>query len=87
MVLASDLWEYLREPADDESKLKPYLTAALSKARAAGIPQYENNALYDMFILNLASLYYESRNMSAEPQAQRMIDNFTLSLRHAGEDG
>ena len=84
----ADLAAYLRTATD--SGLQPYLDAARSKARAAGIPDYEHNAQYDLFILALAAMYYDNRGMGtplADPaKAQRMIDAFVLELRHAGED-
>jgi len=68
-----------------------YLSAAHSKARAAGIPAYENNAQYDMLIMALASMYYDNRGMVFQnpadaANAQRMLDSFVLELRHSGED-
>jgi len=41
-----------------------YLNAAKSKARAAGVPAFENNAQYDLFILVLAAMYYDNRGMT-----------------------
>jgi hypothetical protein len=87
MVTTADLAAYLRAA---NSGLQPYLDAARSKARAAGIPDYQNNAQYDLFILALSAMYYDNRGMGtplADPaKAQRMIDSFVLELRHAGED-
>lgn len=84
----ADLAAYLRTATD--SGLQPYLDAARSKARAAGVPDYQNNAQYDLFILSLAAMYYDNRGMGtplADPvKAQHMIDAFVLELRHAGED-
>ena len=84
----ADLAAYLRTATD--SGLQPYLDAARSKARAAGIPDYEHNAQYDLFILALAAMYYDNRGMGtplADPvKAQNMINAFVLELRHAGED-
>lgn len=69
-----------------------YLQAAKSKAKAAGVGEYANNAQYDMFILALAALYYDNRGMTFQnpadaANAQRMIDGFVLELRYAAEDG
>ena len=77
--------EYLTESVD------AYLQAAKSKAKAAGIPVFENNAQYDLFILALAAMYYDNRAMTFQnpadaANAQRMIDSFVLELRYA-EDG
>jgi len=67
-----------------------YLNAAKSRARRSGVPEYENNAEYDMFLLALAAMYYDNRGMGTptvdEQAAKRMIDSFVLGLRHAGED-
>ena len=69
-----------------------YLNAAKSKARAAGVPAFESNAQYDLFILALAALYYDNRGMTFQnpadaANAQRMIDSFVLELRYGDEDG
>ena len=63
-----------------------YLMAAQSKARAAGVPAFTNNAQYDLFIMALAAMYYDNRAFQAPADAQRMIDSFVLELRYAGED-
>ncbi len=88
------LREYLRLAPDSTEDLMGYLAAAKSKARAAGIPDYANNAQYDLFICALAALYYENRGMSfsgsyqatAEANARKLINSFVLELRYAGED-
>lgn len=72
--------------------VEPYLKAAKSKARAAGIPAFENNAHYDLFIKALAAMYYDNRGMTLQnpadaANAQRMIDSFVLELRYGDEDG
>jgi len=69
-----------------------YLQAAKSKARAAGIREYTNNAQYDLFIMALAGMYYDNRAMTFQnpadaANAQRMIDSFVLELRYGDEDG
>jgi len=71
--------------------VEPYLNAAKSKARAAGIPAFENNAQYDLFILALAAMYYDNRGMTLQNpadavNAQRMVDSFVLELRYGDED-
>jgi hypothetical protein len=78
--------EYLTESVD------AYLQAAKSKAKAAGIPVFENNAQYDLFILALAAMYYDNRAMTFQnpadaANAQKMIDSFVLELRYGDEDG
>jgi len=71
-----------------------YLAAAKSKAKVAGIPVFENNAQYDLFILALAAMYYDNRGMSfegqrpdySEPAARNIINSFVNELRYAKED-
>jgi len=68
-----------------------YLNAAKSKARAAGIPAFESNAQYDLFIMALAAMLYDNRGMTFQDpadaaNAQRMIDSFVLELRYGDED-
>lgn len=94
MVKSYDLAKYLRLPPDASEELDPYLAAAKAKAKAAGIPDFKNNAQYDMFIMALAAMYYESRGMSysgsyqatAEENARKLINSFVLELRYA-KDG
>ena len=93
-VTTSDLSEYLRLPPDTTEELSRYLAAAKSKARAAGIADYSNNAQYDLFLLALASMYYEFRAMSfegtnqvsTEQAAWNLINSFVLELRYSGVD-
>jgi len=71
--------------------VEPYLKAANSKARAAGVPALTNNAQYDLFIMALAAMYYDNRGMAFQDpadaaNAQRMIDSFVLELRYGDED-
>lgn len=78
--------DYLTESVD------AYLQAAKSKAKAAGIREYANNAQYDLFIMALAAMYYDNRGMTFQnpadaANAQRMIDSFVLELRYGDEDG
>ena len=85
---------YLRLPPDSTEDLEPYLAAAKAKAAAAGVPDFKNNGQYDLFILALASMYYENRGMSysgsyqatAEENARKLINSFVLELRYA-KDG
>lgn len=94
-VTTARLASYLRAqmPAAgtvDPDNLELYLNAAKSRARASGVPDYKNNAEYDLFILALAAMEYDNRGMgtpTVDPEkAKRMIDGFVLRLRHAGED-
>ena len=74
----------------DPDDLALYLNAAKSRARSSGVPEYENNAEYDLFILALAAMAYDNRGFGApliDPEkAERMINGFVLRLRAAGED-
>lgn len=93
-VSANELAAYLRLPPDTGEDLETYIAAAKSKARAAGIPDYEYNAQYKMFLLALAAMLYDNRGMSfsgsyqatAEENARKLINSFVLELRYAGED-
>jgi len=87
--------EYLGMPPDaPDAVAQMCLDAAKSKARAAGIPDYQNNAQYDLFLCSMASCWYDNRgmvfagntNVSAQENAQKMINAFVLELRYAGED-
>ena len=94
-VTTKTLREYMRLPTDSTEKLDSYRDAAKSKARSAGIKDFQHNAQYDMFICALAAMYYENRGMSfsgsyqatAEANARRLINAFVLELRYADEDG
>jgi len=75
----------------DTVDVEPYLKAARSKAKSAGVQEFSNNAQYDMFIMALAAMYYDNRGMVFQnpadaANAQRMIDSFVLELRYA-KDG
>ena len=93
-VGVSDLRDYLRLPPDSDAGLERYLAAARSKARAAGVPDYESNAQYDLFLMALAAMYYDNRGMgfsgnyqtTTGEAAQALINSFVLELRHAEED-
>ncbi len=93
-VTCSDLVKYLNNPPDSETDLEIYISAAKSKARSAGIPDYQHNALYDEFILALAAFYYDNRGMAftgtyqatAEANARKLVNSYVLALRYAGED-
>ena len=93
-VSVNEFINYIAASPDDEKPLRIYLDAAVSKARSAGIPNYEDNAQYDMFIYSLAAMYYDNRGLTfggahqqaVEENARRMINSFVLELRYAGED-
>lgn len=88
-------------PGEDETEISvdcftinvdKYLAAAKSKAKVAGIPAFENNAQYDLFIIALAAMYYDNRGMTFEEQeqgeqaARNIINSFVNELRYAEED-
>jgi hypothetical protein len=87
MVTADDLRTYLRLPPDDSEKLGGYLSAAKAKAKSAGIPNFQNNDLYDQFLLQFSGLLYEARSMdpnAADPaKVQMLINSFVLPLRYS----
>ena len=86
MVNADSLRAYLHLPPDDPEQMDGYLSAARAKAGSAGIPAFENNGLYDQFILQFAGLLYEARSMDpskADPaKVQMLINSFVLPLRY-----
>ena len=86
MVTAESLRTYLRLPPDDPENLGGYLSAAMAKARSAGIPDFQNNALYDQFLLQFAGLLYEARSIdpnAADPaKVQMLINSYVLPLRY-----
>lgn len=93
-VTTAQLADYLRLPPGSTDDLNLYLSAAQSKARSAGVPELEDNALYDLFILSLAAMFYDHRGMTFsnpafEAGATRMINAFVLALRYVegGSDG
>jgi len=91
------LRKYMNLPPDN-TEVALYLAAARSKAAAAGIPDYKSNAQYDLFLVALATMYYENRGLSfssgyqataqgaAASNARDLINSFVLELRYAGED-
>jgi hypothetical protein len=88
-VTETQLKEHMRVSSDED--VSKYLAAAQSKARTAGIPAFTNNAQYDLFIEDLATMYYDNRGMGfsdpgTEAAAQRMINACVLELRYAKED-
>ena len=92
-VTTTDLGIYLRLPPDNTENLTLYLEAAKSKARTAGIEEFENNAQYDLFMLALATQYYDNRGLAfsgayqatAEENMRKLINSFVLELRYAEE--
>lgn len=90
----SGLASYLRLTPDNAESLSPYLNAATSMARDAGVPAFDHNAQYDLFIYSLAAMFYDNRGMAfsgsyqatAEKNARAMINSFVLQLRDASED-
>lgn len=90
MVTTEKLSKYLRLPPDDEEEVEGYLLAAKEKARSAGIRDFQDNALYDQFLLQFAGLLYESRSLDASDadpaKVQALINSFVLPLRYSGGD-
>lgn len=92
MVTIKILREYLALPPDAPDAIADMcLKSAKSKARTAGIPDYQNNKQYDMFICALAACWYDNRGMTFQnayndEAAQRLVNAFVLELRNAGED-
>lgn len=87
MVTIEELKEYLRLPPDSEEQLEIYLQAAISKADAAGIPQYKNNSHYDLFIMALTAMYYDNRGMARSDElVDGMVNSFVLELRYAEDN-
>lgn len=95
MVSVWGLRDYLNcSPDTTTATLQSWLNAAKSEARTAGIPEFQHNAQYDLFIYSLAAWYYENRGLqlSGSYQAtqrdamQKMKDAFVLQLRYATED-
>lgn len=87
MVTAETLRAYLHLPPDDPENLGGYLSAAKAKAQSAGIPDFQNNGLYDQFLLSFAGLLHEARSMdpnAADPaKVQMLINSFVLPLRYS----
>ena len=48
--------EYLRLPEENRENLALYLNAARSKSRAAGIPEFQDNGHYELFLYTLAGI-------------------------------
>ena len=95
MVTVEGFRAYLNPPPDiTDENLQLWLAAAKSNARTAGVPDFRNNAEYDLFLYALATWHYDNRGMqsSGTYQAtaldtfQRIKDSFVLQLRYATED-
>lgn len=95
MVTVENLRGYLNcSPETTDSQLAMWLDAAKSEARTAGVPDFQHNAQYDLFIVALASWYYDNRGMqvsgtyqaTARETMQKIKDAFVLQLRYAEED-
>lgn len=85
-VSVNGLKTYLRLPSDSTEDLTVFLSAAKASAAAAGIPDYSDNALYDIFLYGLASIFYDYREMDASPDVMRFINAFALQLRCKEEE-
>ena len=95
MVTVTELRAYLNLPPDiTDTQLSMWLKAAKSEARSAGVPDFQRNAHYDLFILALAAWFYDNRGMqvsgtyqsTALETMQSIKNSFVLELRHATED-
>lgn len=74
---------YIRGP--EEEDLTIYLEAARAFARRAGVPDRENDALYELFLYTVGALYYDSRGGEVPESAWRAVNSLVLSLR--GREG
>ena len=87
MVYTEQFREYLRLSPDDLEDLDGYLQAAHSKARSAGVKDFQDNAMYDQFILQCAGLLYEARSMNTEAidpaKLQTLMNIYLLPLRYS----
>lgn len=95
MVTVDSLRSYLNvAPDTTDDQLTMWLNAAKSEARTAGVPEFEGNAQYDLFICALAGWYYDNRGLqvsgtyqaTARETMQKIKDSFVLQLRYASED-
>jgi hypothetical protein len=92
MLTIKTLREYLGMPPDTPDTIADMcLKAAKSKALTAGIPDFQNNKQYDLFLCALSACYYDNRGLAfsneyGEGAAQGLVNAFTLELRHATED-
>ena len=90
MVTVDKFRKYLRLPPDDTEDLEGYLLAAKEKARSAGIRDFQDNAMYDQFLLQFGGLLYEARSMdtdAADPaKVQMLLNSYVLPLRYSEDD-
>lgn len=90
MVTVDKLKKYLRLPPDDNEDLEGYLLAAKEKARSAGIRDFQDNAMYDQFLMQFGGLLYESRSMdtnAVDPaKLQMLLNTYVLPLRYSEDD-
>lgn len=95
MVTVAKFREYLNPTPDTtDAHLEMWLAAAKSEARTAGVPEFKNNAEYDLFIQALGAWYYDNRGMqvsgtyqaTARETMQKIKDAYVLQLRYAKED-
>ena len=81
-------------PETTDAQLEGWLASARSEARTAGVREFSNNAQYDLFIMSLATWYYDNRGLQVSGTYQataletkkKMTDSFVLQLRYATED-
>lgn len=94
-VTVNSFRDYLNPPPDiTDAQLETWLAAAKSEARTSGVPDFSNNAQYDLFIMSLAAWYYDNRGLQVSGTYQstaletkkKMTDSFVLQLRYAEED-
>jgi hypothetical protein len=87
MVTIKIIREYLGLPPDTPDTIVDLcFKSAKSKALSAGIPDFQNNKQYDLFLCALTGLYYDNRGMAIEKDVQSLINAYVLELRYAAED-
>ncbi len=88
MVTIQVFREYLALPPDTPDAVADMcFKAAKSKAKQAGITDFQNNKQYDLFICSLAAYMYDNRGLSNyEEGVRQLINAFVLELRFAEED-
>lgn len=85
------LYKYLHLMPDEDTTMADLaFEAALVDIKGAGVHEFRNNALYDIFVYALAGYYYDNRSLNPigtkTEESQNMINSFVLKLRFA-EDG
>lgn len=87
--------EYLGLPPDAPDGFAGLcVNAAKSKLHDAGVPDFQNNAHYDLAVYAIAGYFYDNRGLTVSGSykmgtveaAQGMINSFVLELRGA-KDG